>query len=206
MARSKSSESWLKEHFDDNYVNQAKAQGYRSRAGFKLLQLDAKDKLLKSGMTVIDLGAAPGSWSQVVAEKIGAQGVLIASDILPMDSLPNTEFVQGDFTEQAVLDEILKKLKNRPVDLVISDMSPNLSGMTSIDQPKAMYLVELALDMAQQVLTPNGHFLAKAFQGEGFEEFMAQIKPMFAKVVIRKPDASRARSKEVYILAKNFNG
>ncbi len=206
MARSKSSESWLKEHFDDNYVNQAKEQGYRSRACFKLLQLDEKDKLFKQGMTVIDLGAAPGSWSQVVAEKIGHQGKLIASDILPMDNLPNTDFIQGDFTEQFVFDEILKKIKNRPVDLVISDMSPNLSGMVSIDQPKSMYLVELALDMAQQVLAINGHFLAKAFQGAGFDEFMAQIKPMFAKVVIRKPDASRARSKEVYILAKNFKG
>lgn len=206
MARSKSSDAWLKEHFDDAYVNLAKEQGYRSRACFKLLELDKKDKLLKSGMTVIDLGAAPGSWSQVVVEKIGEKGLLIASDILPMDTLANTEFVQGDFTEQAVLDEILEKLKSRPVDLVISDMAPNLSGMSSIDQPKAMYLVELAFDLAQQTLASNGDFLAKVFQGEGFDAFMAQIKPMFAKVVIRKPNASRARSKEVYVLARGFKG
>lgn len=206
MARSKSSDAWLKEHFDDAYVNLAKEQGYRSRACFKLLELDKKDKLLKPGMTVIDLGAAPGSWSQVVVEKIGEKGLLIASDILPMDTLAHTEFIQGDFTEQAVLDEILEKLKNRPVDLVISDMAPNLSGMSSIDQPKAMYLVELAFDLAQQTLAPNGDFLAKVFQGEGFDAFIAQIKPIFAKVVIRKPNASRARSKEVYVLARGFKG
>lgn len=206
MARSKSSDAWLKEHFDDEYVNLAKEKGYRSRACFKLLELDKKDNLLRSGMTVIDLGAAPGSWSQVVVEKIGEKGLLIASDILPMDTLANTEFIQGDFTEQSVLDEILLKLKNRPVDLVISDMAPNLSGMSSIDQPKAMYLVELALDLASQTLAPNGSFLAKVFQGEGFDCFMTQIKQMFAKVVIRKPNASRARSKEVYVLAKGFKG
>lgn len=206
MARSKSSGSWLKEHFDDQYVKKSKMDGYRSRASYKLLELDKKDKLFKPGMTVVDLGAAPGGWSQIAAELVGDEGRVVASDILPMDSLAGVEFVQGDFTEQAVLDEVLKALGNEPADLVISDMAPNMSGVASADQPAAMYLVELALDMAREVLKPNGNFVAKVFQGEGFDEYMKEMKQSFKTVVTRKPDASRARSREVYLLGKGFKG
>lgn len=206
MARSKSSGSWLKEHFDDQYVKKSKMDGYRSRASYKLLELDKKDKLFKPGMTVVDLGAAPGGWSQIAAELVGDEGRVVASDILPMDSLAGVEFVQGDFTEQAVLDEVLKALGNEPADLVISDMAPNMSGVASADQPAAMYLVELALDMAREVLKPNGNFVAKVFQGEGFDEYMKEMRQSFKTVVTRKPDASRARSREVYLLGKGFKG
>lgn len=204
MARSKSSGRWLKEHFDDLYVKDAKAQGYRSRASFKLLALQQKDQLFRPGMTVVDLGAAPGGWSQVAADLVGEQGRVIASDILPMDPLAGVEFVQGDFTETVVLEQILAKMQDAQADLVISDMAPNMSGMASIDQPAAMYLVELALDMARQILKPNGAFVAKVFQGEGFEPFLADMRSSFRKVVTRKPDASRARSREVYLIGLGF--
>lgn len=197
---------WMKEHFDDRYVQQSWQDGYRSRASYKLLALDEKDKLLRSGMSVIDLGAAPGGWSQVAAEKVGDEGLVIASDILEMDALAGVDFVQGDFTEESVLEEILGRLENRPVDLVMSDMAPNMSGMAAIDQPQAMYLVELALDLARQTLSPGGVFLAKVFQGEGFDAYLKELRGSFKRVVTRKPEASRARSREVYLLAEGFRG
>ncbi len=204
MARSKTSAAWLKEHVDDVWVKKAQQDGYRTRASYKLIELDEKDQLIKQGMTIIDLGAAPGGWSQVVGRKLNGNGVIIASDILPMDPIADVEFIQGDFTEQSVFDDIMAVVNNRPVDLVISDMAPNISGMASIDQPSSMYLVELALDMAQQVLKPKGNFVAKVFQGEGFDEYQQALKQSFDKVIIRKPKASRPRSKEVYIVAKGF--
>ncbi|MDX1467532.1 MAG: 23S rRNA (uridine(2552)-2'-O)-methyltransferase RlmE, partial [Halomonas sp.] len=203
---SKTSKGWMKEHFDDRFVQQSWQDGYRSRASYKLLALDEKDKLLRPGMTVIDLGAAPGGWSQVAAEKIGSDGVVIASDILEMDALADVDFIQGDFTEAQVLEAILDTLGDRPVDLVMSDMAPNMSGMAAIDQPQAMYLVELALDLARQTLSPGGTFLAKVFQGEGFDEFLKELRGSFTRVVTRKPEASRARSREVYLLAEGFRG
>ncbi|MDR9438539.1 MAG: 23S rRNA (uridine(2552)-2'-O)-methyltransferase RlmE [Halomonas sp.] len=203
---SKTSKGWLKEHFDDRFVQQSWQDGYRSRASYKLLALDEKDRLLRRGMTVIDLGAAPGGWSQVAAEKVGSEGVVIASDILEMDALADVDFIQGDFTEESVLEAILETLGDRPVDLVMSDMAPNMSGMAAIDQPQAMYLVELALDLARQTLSPGGTFLAKVFQGEGFDAFLKELRGSFARVVTRKPEASRARSREVYLLAEGFRG
>nr|WP_240457976.1 23S rRNA (uridine(2552)-2'-O)-methyltransferase RlmE [Halomonas socia] len=196
----------MKEHFDDQYVQRSWQDGYRSRASYKLLELDAKDALLRPGMAVIDLGAAPGGWSQIAAEKVGPQGVVIASDILEMDALAGVDFIHGDFTEEAVLEAILAALDGRPVDLVMSDMAPNMSGMAAIDQPQAMYLVELALDLAQQTLRPGGRFVAKVFQGEGFDDYLKTLRSSFSKVVTRKPDASRARSREVYLLAERFRG
>lgn len=204
MARSKSSHRWLKEHFDDHWVARAQAEGYRSRASFKLEEIAEKDKLLRPGMTVLDLGAAPGSWSQVVAKQCGSSATLVASDILPMDPLADVTFIQGDFREQVVFDEILAALNNRPVDLVMSDMAPNISGNKSVDQPRSIYLCELALDMAEQVLAADGHFLVKLFQGEGSDEFRQAVKRRFKKLVTRKPAASRARSSEVYLLASGL--
>lgn len=204
MSKSKSSHDWLNEHFDDHYVKQAQALGYRSRAAFKLKEINDKEQLIKPGMNVIDLGAAPGGWSQIVAEILQNRGTVIASDILPMDAIAGVDFVQGDFTEDAVLEEILNKIDNRQFDLLISDMAPNISGMNAIDQPKAMYLVELALDLAKNVLKQDGHFLIKVFQGEGFESFHHELQMHFKKVLTRKPKSSRARSREVFLLAKGF--
>jgi len=201
---SKTSASWMKEHFDDPYVKQSWQDGYRSRASYKLLAMDEKDKLFRSGMTVIDLGAAPGGWSQVAAERVGDGGIVIASDILEMDALAGVDFIQGDFTEESVLNTILDRLQNRPVDLVMSDMAPNMSGMAAIDQPQAMYLVELALELARDTLSPGGRFLAKVFQGEGFDDYLKALRNDFQRVVTRKPEASRARSREVYLLAEGF--
>ncbi|MFY9178257.1 MAG: 23S rRNA (uridine(2552)-2'-O)-methyltransferase RlmE [Venatoribacter sp.] len=204
MARSKTSAGWLKEHVDDIWVQKAQQDGYRTRASYKLIELNEKDQLIKPGYIVLDLGSAPGGWSQVVAQKQNGNGIVIASDILPMDPIADVTFIQGDFTEQSVFEEIMQAVNNRPVDLVISDMAPNMSGMTSIDQPGAMYLVELALDMAKQTLKPNGTFVAKVFQGEGFESYVEDVKQNFSKVLIRKPKASRPRSREVYIVGKGF--
>ncbi|MBN3564728.1 23S rRNA (uridine(2552)-2'-O)-methyltransferase RlmE [Aliamphritea spongicola] len=204
MSRSKSSGRWLQEHFDDQYVKKSKEDGYRSRASYKLLELNQKDKLIRPGMTVVDLGAAPGGWSQVAAELVGDNGRVVASDILPMDNLPGVQFIQGDFTEESVLNEILQTLGDDLSDLVISDMAPNMSGMSAIDQPAAMYLVELALDLARTTLRPGGDFIAKVFQGEGFDAYMQDVKSSFTKVYTRKPDASRARSREVYMVGRNF--
>lgn len=204
MSRSKTSKAWLKEHFDDHYVKKAKEAGYRSRASFKLLDLQEKDRLFKKGMTVVDLGAAPGGWSQVAAELVGVSGRVVASDILPMDSLADVEFIQGDFTDESVLNEILAVMNGDLADLVISDMAPNMSGMNSIDQPAAMYLVELALAMAKDILKPKGNFVAKVFQGEGFDQFLIDVRANFDRVVTRKPDSSRARSREVYVIGLGF--
>jgi 23S rRNA (uridine2552-2'-O)-methyltransferase len=200
------SKGWLKEHFDDAYVQRAQREGYRSRACYKLLELNEKDKLIRPGMTVVDLGSAPGGWSQVAAQLVGDKGRVIASDILPMDGLAGVDFVQGDFTEQQVFDSITDLLNGEPADLVISDMAPNMSGMAAIDQPQSMYLVELALDMARQVLKPGGNFVAKVFQGEGFDQLLKDMRSSFKTVQSRKPAASRARSREVYQLAKGFKG
>ncbi len=204
MARSKTSKAWLHEHFKDSYVKSSKEAGYRSRASYKLIELDKKDHLLKPGMTVVDLGSAPGGWSQVAAEKVSTSGLVLASDILEMDGIAGVTFVQGDFTEESVLETLLNEMKGAKADLVISDMAPNMSGIAEIDQPQSMYLVELALDMARQVLKPGGNFVAKVFQGEGFDAYIKECRKSFKKVVTRKPDASRARSREVYIVAKTY--
>lgn len=206
LARSKSSDRWLKEHFDDVWVKKSQEDGYRSRASYKLIELDAKDKLFRPGQLVVDLGAAPGGWSQVAVEKVGDSGVVIASDILPMDPIAGVDFVQGDFTEDSVFEALLDLLDNRRADVVISDMAPNMSGMAAVDIPKAMGLVELALDMAQRVLRPGGMFVAKVFQGEGFDALLADMRGSFKTVVSRKPDSSRARSREVYLVGKGFKG
>ena len=200
-SRSKSSKGWLKEHFSDQWVAKAQEQGYRSRASFKLLEMHEKDKLFRPGMTVLDLGAAPGGWSQVAGQLIGGKGTVIASDILAMDALPDVTFIQGDFREDDVYEQILAAVGDRKVDLVMSDMAPNMSGNSGVDQPRAMYLAELALEMAERVLEPNGLFLVKVFQGEGFEEYRRAMQSRFRKVITRKPAASRARSTEVYQLA-----
>lgn len=204
MARSKTSKTWLNEHFNDSYVKSSHSDGYRSRASYKLLELNEKDRLLRRGMVVVDLGAAPGGWSQVAVELVGDQGAVIASDILDIDPIAGVEFVQGDFTEESVFEELLSLLNGKQADLVISDMAPNMSGIADIDQPQSMYLVELARDMATQVLKPNGNFLTKVFQGEGFDAFMRECRQSYKKVVVRKPDASRSRSREVYVVGKGF--
>ena len=207
MAKKKSSsKAWLKEHRDDVYVQRAQKEGYRSRACYKLIELNEKDRLLRPGMMVVDLGSAPGGWSQVAAGIVGVKGRVIATDILPMDTLEDVDFIQGDFTEEAVFDALLETIGDEPVDLVMSDMAPNMSGMTAVDQPRAMYLVELAVDMASRVLAPKGAFVAKVFQGEGFDELFRGLREQYQTVLTRKPDASRPRSREVYIVAKGFKG
>ncbi|WP_163832341.1 23S rRNA (uridine(2552)-2'-O)-methyltransferase RlmE [Spartinivicinus ruber] len=206
MGRSKSSNRWLQEHFSDQFVKQSQKDGYRSRASYKLLEIQQKDRLFKPGMAVVDLGAAPGGWTQVAAELVGDSGKVVASDILPMDPIADVSFVQGDFTEETVLEDILAAIGAEKVDLVISDMAPNMSGMKAVDQPKAMYLAELALDLSLQVLKPKGDFLTKVFQGEGFDQYFKAMREAFASVVTRKPLASRSRSREVYLLGKGFKG
>ncbi len=206
MAKSGSSRQWLKEHHDDVWVREARARGYRSRASFKLLEIQQKDQLIRPGMRVVDLGAAPGGWSQVVAEILDGDGIVLASDILPMDDIAGVEFIQGDFTDNAVFEQLLAVLDNGKADLVISDMAPNMSGMRDIDQPRAMLLAELALDMAESVLTCNGSLLVKVFHGEGLQELQALLRQRFDAVKTRKPRASRARSSEIYLLARGFRG
>jgi len=206
MARSKTSKKWMDEHVNDPYVKKAQIDGYRSRASYKLLEINEKDKLFRPGSVVMDLGSAPGGWSQVVAPIVGEKGVVIASDILPMDSIIGVTFIQGDFTEQAVYDEIVAVLSGQPVDTVISDMAPNISGVNTTDQYASMHLVELALDMARNVLKVGGSFCAKVFQGVGYEEYVQDVRRSFDKVIVRKPAASRPRSREVYIVAKGFKG
>lgn len=201
MARSKSSGRWLQEHFSDNYVKESQKLGYRSRAIFKLQELDEKDHFIKNGNLVIDLGAAPGAWSQYAAEKVGLKGEVIALDILPVDPIANVRVIEGDFTEQVPLDELVSVIDNRPVDVVMSDMAPNMSGIDAVDQPKSMYLVELAVEFADQVLKPGGWFISKVFQGEGFDELIRQLRQKYEKVKVRKPKASRPRSREVYVVA-----
>ena len=210
MPRSKSSKRWLQEHFSDFYVLKAQKEGYRSRAVYKLQEIDLKEKLLKPGMTVVDLGAAPGGWTQYVAEKIGCtqnknhQSRIIALDCLPMDALPGVELMTGDFTEDSVLAELQARLSLHSVDLVLSDMAPNMSGNPAIDLPRAMFLAELAIDFAYQMLKPNGCLLMKIFHGAGFDELIKGLRPRFKQLTIRKPEASRSRSRETYLLAKSY--
>jgi 23S rRNA (uridine2552-2'-O)-methyltransferase len=194
----------MREHINDPYVQRAKAEGYRSRAAYKLLELDKKDRLLVPGQLVVDLGAAPGSWSQVVVAKLGTKGRVVAADLLPMAPLAGVHFVQGDFREHEVLDLLLAALGGRKADLVISDLAPNISGIGVSDQARSMYLCELALEFARQSLAPGGSFLVKVFQGAGFTEFLAGMRKSFVKVGSRKPEASRGRSSEMYLLGKGF--
>lgn len=213
MAKSKSSKGWLKEHFDDEYVRRSQQDGYRSRAIYKLIEIDKKDRLIKPGMTVIDLGAAPGGWSEYCVKKLGKNGTIVALDILPMTPIDGVTFIEGDFREDTVLEELMAVMasvgkdsveKSGKADLVISDMAPNISGMDSVDMPRAYYLCELALDLAQQTLKPGGGLLVKLFHGEGFEDYSKVLKTSFSKVVMRKPKASRARSREIYALATGY--
>jgi 23S rRNA (uridine2552-2'-O)-methyltransferase len=206
MSRSKTSKAWMREHINDPYVQKAKAEGYRSRAAYKLLELDKRDRLLAPGRLVVDLGAAPGSWSQVAAAKLGARGRVVAVDILPMEPLPGVHFVQGDFREQEVLDALLLALGGSKADLVISDLAPNISGIAVSDQARAMHLAELALEFARQCLKPGGALLVKVFQGAGFTEFLGAMRKAFATVGSRKPEASRGRSSEMYLLGKGLKG
>lgn len=202
MARSKSSANWLKEHFDDHYVNLAKQQGWRSRAVYKLQEIDDKDHLFKPGMCVVDLGAAPGGWSQWTTHKVGQSGEVFALDILPVEPFAGVTFIQGDFREDEVYDQLLSELDGRSVDVVMSDMAPNMSGNKGVDIPRAMYLVDLCVELADQVLKPNGDLLMKVFQGEGYEELLRNLRERYTKVITRKPKASRPRSKEIYLLAR----
>ncbi len=204
MAKSRSSRRWLQEHETDRFVQQSRKDGYRSRASYKLLALDDKDRLFRPGMTVVDLGAAPGGWSQVAVARVGASGRVLASDILPMDSIAGVDFIQGDFTEDSVFEQLLSAMAGEQADIVISDMAPNISGIKSVDQPRAMYLVELAVEMAGRILKPGGDFVAKVFQGEGFDQLVLDLRKTYTRVVVRKPDASRSRSREVYLVAKHY--
>jgi len=204
MARSKSSNRWLEEHINDPYVKRAQVDGYRSRASYKLLELIGKDKLVRPGMVVLDLGSTPGGWSQIVAPIVGNKGKTIASDILPMAPISDVVFIEGDFTEQEIFDQILVALDNAKADFVMSDMAPNISGVDAADQASSMYLVELALDMARTVLKPGANFATKVFHGEGYDQYLKEVRSSFEKVVVRKPDASRSRSREVYIVGKGF--
>ena len=196
----------MKEHFDDPYVKKSQKDGYRSRAVYKLEELDKKYGLMKPGCTIVDLGAAPGGWSQYAAYKVGSKGKIFALDILPMDPLPYVDFIHGDFREESVLNELLEMIGEHKATLVLSDMAPNMSGMDAIDQPKAMYLAELALELAKEVSSKGANYVVKVFQGEGFDEYIRQCRESFDKVMIRKPDASRARSREVYVVAVGFKG
>lgn len=204
MAKSRSSGRWLREHEKDVYVQRSRKEGYRSRASYKLLELDEKYGLIKPGQVVVDLGAAPGGWSQVVAQRLKDSGKVIASDILAMDNIADVQFIQGDFTETVVFEQIIEAIGSSGADLVISDMAPNMSGMRDIDQPRAMYLVELVVDFATQVLKPGGVLVTKVFQGEGFDPLLRELRGRFDKVSAKKPDASRGRSREVYWLARGF--
>ena len=204
MAKTSSSVRWMSEHLNDEFVKKAQKEGYRSRAAYKLLEIIGKDQIIKTGFKVLDLGAAPGGWSQVAIKIVGETGQVIATDILPVESIANVDFLQGDFTEEGIYEKLLSLTKEQKINVVLSDMAPNMSGQISIDQPKSMYLAELALDMATKVLSQNGHFVVKVFQGEGFDTFIQNARKNFKKVVIRKPKASRPRSKEVYLIASQL--
>jgi len=204
MARSKSSHRWMQRHVNDPFVQRAQREGYRSRAAYKLLEIQEKDGLIRPGQAVVDLGAAPGGWSQVARQLVGRHGSVVALDILPMEPVPDVTFIQQDFQSQEALDALHAALGGRPVDLVISDMAPNVSGVNAVDQPRAMYLCELALDFARDVLRPGGSFVVKVFHGEGFDDFVRQVREAFAKVATRKPRASRPKSREVYLVARNY--
>lgn len=203
MAKSKD-RSWIKKHVNDPYVKKAQVDGYRSRASYKLLEIVEKDRLIRSGMTVVDLGSTPGGWSQVSVRLVGHEGRVHALDILPMDTIAGVDFIQGDFTEENVFEQLMTLIEKRPVDLVISDMAPNLSGNKAVDQPAMVYLAELALELAGKVLSSNGVFIAKLFQGQGFDVFVLDVRKLFSEVSIIKPDASRSRSREVYLMAKGL--
>ena len=200
-----SSRRWLREHRQDEFVEKSRLEGYRSRAVFKLMELDRRDGLFERGMLVVDLGAAPGSWSQYAAERVGSQGRVVALDTLPMEPLAGVDFLQGDFREEDVLRRLEGALAGAEVSLVMSDMAPNLSGVNAVDQPRTMLLAELALDLTRRVLRPGGTFLTKAFQGEGFDAFVRDVRAAFRTVHVRKPKASRARSREVYVLARGYS-
>lgn len=204
MAKSSSSRRWLARQRQDPYVKRAHSEGYRSRAAFKLLEIQERDRLLRPGMVVVDLGAAPGGWSQVAARLVGDRGKVIATDILPMDVLAGVTFIQGDFRETPVLDALTALLTDHPPGLVISDMAPNTSGVRSVDQPRSMYLAELALEFGGRTLKPGGDMVVKVFQGEGFEEFVRSVRAVFNKVSLRKPEASRGESREMYVVARGF--
>ncbi|NIG62110.1 MAG: 23S rRNA (uridine(2552)-2'-O)-methyltransferase RlmE [Serratia symbiotica] len=199
--RSASSSRWLQEHFSDRYVQQAQKKRLRSRAWFKIDEIQQSDKLFKSGMTIVDLGAAPGGWSQYLITQIGGAGRIIACDILPMEPIFGVDFLQGDFRDELVLKALLERVGESKAQVVMSDMAPNMSGTAAVDIPRSMYLVELALEMCRYVLAPGGSFLVKVFQGDRFDDYLREIRSMFTKVKIRKPDASRSRSREVYIVA-----
>ncbi len=204
---SNSSKAWLRRHLTDPYVKEAQRLGYASRAAFKLLAIQEKDKIFKPGMTIVDLGSAPGGWSQVASKCIGDKGQIIALDILPMEIMaPHVTFIQGDFNDQDVLDQLVDALTEKKADVIISDMAPNMSGQPCVDMPRSIHLLELALDCAEKILKPGGAFLFKAFQGEGIEDFLRCVKSAFTQVKYRKPEASRAESKEVYVLAIGFRG
>ena len=203
MAKSKD-RSWIKKHVNDPFVKKAQVDGYRSRASYKLLEIVEKDRLIRSGMTVVDLGSTPGGWSQVSARLVGHEGRVHALDILPMDAIAGVDFIQGDFTEENVFEELMTLIGNRAVDLVISDIAPNLSGIRAVDQPAMIYLAELGVDLANRVLSKNGVFIAKLFQGQGFDPFVQQVRTLFNGVSIIKPEASRSRSREVYLVAKGL--
>jgi 23S rRNA (uridine2552-2'-O)-methyltransferase len=205
MARSKSSHRWMQRHVNDEFVKRSKRDGYRSRAAYKLLEIQDKDGLLQSGQVVVDLGAAPGGWSQIAADLVGSKGDVIAFDILAMDPLPGVSFIQGDFREDEALRGLEALLDGRQVDLVISDMAPNVSGVAAVDQPRSMHLCELALDFCTQHLRPGGAFVCKVFHGEGFDAWMREVKSHFGRAVTRKPKASRANSREVYLVAGNYH-
>jgi len=202
MGRSKSSHQWLRKHFDDEFVKRAQREGYRSRAVYKLDEIQQKDRILRPGSVVVDLGAAPGGWSQYAVQQLGNKGRIIALDILPMEPLPGVEFLQGDFREDEALAALLEVLDSATVSLVMSDMAPNISGMGAVDQPRSMYLVELAVDFAATVLGKGGDLLFKGFQGEGFDALLKDLRGQYRKILIRKPKASRSKSREVYVLAK----
>ncbi len=204
MARSKSSRRWLKEHFDDPYVKKAQQLGLRSRAAFKLQEIQDKYRLIRPGMVIVDLGLAPGGWSQLAVDWVGRQGRVVGMDLLPIEPLEGVEFIQGDFTEDEPLQQLEQLLDGSRIDLVLSDMAPNISGMDAIDQPRAMYLVELALDFCRQWLKPGGTMIVKVFQGEGFDSYLRDVRQNFNRVNIVKPKSSRPRSREVYLVASQF--
>ena len=204
MVKSKSSKRWLEEHARDKYVIRSKEEGYRSRASFKLLEIQEKDRFIKRGMTVVDLGSAPGGWSQVAKRLVGEQGRVFANDILPMEPISGVNFIQGDFTETGVLEQLIAEIQGESVDLVISDMAPNITGISAGDQPNSIYLAELALDFARSILGEGAYFLVKMFEGEGSDAFKQLLNREFTGVKTRKPTASRARSREFYLLAEEF--
>ncbi len=206
MPRSKSSSQWLARHLSDPFVKQAQREGYRSRSAYKLIELNEKDRLIRPGMKVLDLGSAPGGWSQVAARLVGAKGRVLATDILPMELIKNVDFIQGDFTDEAVVARLLEWLGDGRFDLIVSDIAPNITGIDSADQASSMYFLELALDTVRKTLKPGANFVAKMFQGSGSDQYVKELRSSFDKVLIRKPAASRAESREVYIVAKGFKG